>query len=74
MENPAQALEEARRAGIDLDLLDENLALSVGDRIRKHDLYLNLALRLEEVGLIAELGMYTTRDIERVAVQHGITA
>ena len=74
MENPAQALEEARRAGIDLDLLDENLAMSVGERIRKHDCYLNLALRLEEVGLIVELGLLSTRDLERIAVQHGVSA
>jgi hypothetical protein len=73
MENPAQAPEDARRAGIDLDLLDENLALSVGDRIWKHDLYLNRALRLQEAGLIGELDMLSTRDIERIAVQHGVS-
>lgn len=72
MDNPAHAIEEARRAGIDLDLLDENLALSVGDRIRKHDLYLDLALRLEAAGLIEDLELLTTREIERIAVQNGI--
>ena len=33
MENPAQALEEARRAGIDLSLLDSNLALTYEERV-----------------------------------------
>lgn len=50
MENPAQALEEARRAGIDLDLLDTNLALSVKERWSQHDAALELALQLEEAG------------------------
>ena len=38
-----QALEEARRAGIDLDLLDTNLALSVKERWQQHDAALELA-------------------------------
>jgi len=50
MENPAQALEEARRAGIDLDLLDTNLALSVKERWSQHDAALELALKLEQAG------------------------
>ena len=37
MNDPAQALEEARRAGIDLDLLDSNLALSFEDRVLRHE-------------------------------------
>jgi len=32
-----QALEEARRAGIDLDLLDSNLALAYEQRWLQHD-------------------------------------
>ena len=50
MNNPAQALEEARRAGIDLDLLDTNLALSVKERWAQHDAALELALKLEQAG------------------------
>ncbi|HEY8993916.1 MAG TPA: hypothetical protein VIM71_04600 [Lacunisphaera sp.] len=50
MDNPAQALEEARRAGIDLDLLDANLALSVKERWQQHDAVLELALKLEQAG------------------------
>jgi hypothetical protein len=41
------ALDEARRAGIDLDLLDTNLALSVAARWRQHDLALDLIEKLE---------------------------
>ena len=48
MENPAQAIEDARRAGIDLDLLDSNLALSVKERWRLHNEALNLAMKLRE--------------------------
>ena len=48
MDNPAQAIEAARRAGIDLDLLDSNLALSVKERWRLHDEALNLAMKLRE--------------------------
>jgi hypothetical protein len=50
MENPAQALEDARRAGIDLDLLDSNLALPVKERWAQHDGALELALKLEAAG------------------------
>lgn len=47
MDNPAAALEEARRAGIDLDWLDSNLALSVKERWAQHDGALEFALQLE---------------------------
>jgi len=41
--NPdGQALEEARRAGLDLDLLDSNLALTPEERWRQHDVALKL--------------------------------
>lgn len=50
MDNPAQAIEEARRAGIDLDLLDSNLALPVKERWAQHDGALELALKLEAAG------------------------
>lgn len=41
-------LDEARRAGIDLDLLDTNLALPVSERWRQHDAALALILKLQE--------------------------
>lgn len=42
-----QAIEEARQAGIDLDLLDSNLALSVKERWEQHDSALDLVLKLQ---------------------------
>ena len=42
-----QALDEARKAGIDLDLLDLNLSMSVGERWRRHDEALALVEQLE---------------------------
>jgi hypothetical protein len=48
------ALEEARRAGIDLDLLDSNLALTVEQRWKQHDAALGLALKLAAAGKIQD--------------------
>jgi len=50
MKSAEQALEEARRAGIDLDLLDTNLALCVKERWQQHDSALELALKLQAAG------------------------
>ena len=50
MNQPDPVLEEARRAGIDLDLLDSNLALTVKERWERHDSALELALKLEAAG------------------------
>ncbi len=41
------ALEAARVAGFDLDLIDTNLALAVEERWRQHDLALELLLDFE---------------------------
>ena len=47
--NPADnAIEEAHRAGFDLDLLDTNLALTPEERWRQHDAALELVLELEK--------------------------
>ncbi|HUL53214.1 MAG TPA: hypothetical protein VLT83_07385 [Opitutaceae bacterium] len=47
--NPADhAIEEAHRAGFDVDLLDTNLALTPEERWRQHDAALELVLELEE--------------------------
>jgi hypothetical protein len=43
-----RALAEAAEAGIDLDLIDANLRLSVAERWRQHDAALNLALKLQQ--------------------------
>lgn len=50
MDSPNQAIEDARRAGIDIDLLDTNLALSVKERWAQHDAAMELALKLEMAG------------------------
>ena len=50
MDQPDQALEEARRAGIDLDLLDSNLALTYEQRALRHESARELVLALREAG------------------------
>ena len=47
---PASAIEEARRAGIDIGLLEDNLRLSHEQRALQHQDGLNLALALERAG------------------------
>ena len=47
MDSTEAAIEEARRAGFDLDLIDTNLALPVEERWRQHDCALELLLELE---------------------------
>ncbi len=47
MDSGDQAIEEARRAGIDLSLVDCNLALSVKERWQQHDSALDLVLKLQ---------------------------
>ena len=49
-QEPINALEAARIAGFDLNLVDLNLALSPEDRLRRHDLALELALMLRAAG------------------------
>jgi len=46
------AIEEARRAGFDLDLLDSNLALSPEQRALRHESALELVLALREAGAV----------------------
>ena len=54
MDNPDQAIEEARRAGIDLALLDSNLALSPEQRVLRHESARELMLALKEAGAAYE--------------------
>ena len=54
MDNPAQALEEARRAGIDLSLLDSNLALTYEERVLRHASAQELMWALKEAGAAYE--------------------
>lgn len=50
--NPSEdpAIEAARRAGFDMDLLDSNLALTPEERALRHDSALELMLALREAG------------------------
>jgi hypothetical protein len=50
MEPPDQALENAQRAGIDLALMDSNLALTYEQRVMRHDSALELVFELREAG------------------------
>jgi hypothetical protein len=69
MDNPAQAIEEARRAGIDLDELDKNLARTVTERIKRHDEALTLALELQAEGLIGMLDGLTINQVFAIAAK-----
>ena len=52
-----QILEEARRAGIDLDLMDTILSQTVEERWRQHDAALALALKLEQAMKARDAGL-----------------
>ncbi len=54
MSTPSDAIEEARRAGLDLDLLESNLALAPEERVLRHESALELVLALKEAGKIRE--------------------
>ena len=63
MEQPNQALEDARRAGIDLDLMDSNLALTYEERVLRHESALELMLALREAGAAYETSAPATPEI-----------
>lgn len=65
MINPAEALDDARRAGIDLELLDLNLTLPVKDRWALHDGALELALKLEAAGKARDAKLQPTAPAAR---------
>jgi hypothetical protein len=44
-----QAIEEAEKAGFDLSLVDESLALSHEERARQHDQALALVLEFDRI-------------------------
>lgn len=50
MEQSKQAIEDARRAGIDLDLMDSHLALTFEERALRHAAALELVFALREAG------------------------
>jgi len=53
-------LEQAREAGIDLDLIDTNLALRVEDRWQQHDGALRFILKLQEAKAAHDAGLQPT--------------
>jgi hypothetical protein len=55
-----ELLEQAREAGIDLDLIDTNLALSVEDRWRQHDGALRFILKLQQAKVAHDAGLQPT--------------
>ncbi len=57
--SPAQdAIEEARRAGFDVDLLDTNLALTPEERWRQHDTALEFVLELEQARIVRDAKLH----------------
>jgi hypothetical protein len=52
-----ELLEQAREAGIDLDLIDTNLALRVEERWRQHDGALRFILKLQEAKAAHDAGL-----------------
>jgi hypothetical protein len=50
MRKPSPDIDAAERAGIDLDLVDENLHLNLEQRALQHQAALDLALEIERAG------------------------
>ncbi len=59
MDENERALEEARKAGFDLDLIDSNLALTPEQRALRHASALELAQALREAGAAYEQSTQT---------------
>lgn len=57
MELKADLLSDAQRAGIDLDLIDTNLALPVKERWLQHDAALRFILQLQKAKLANDTGL-----------------
>lgn len=60
VETEAQLLQQAREAGIDLDLIESNLALSVPERWRQHDGALRFILKLQQAKAAYDAGLQPT--------------
>lgn len=54
------AVEEARRAGFDLNLIDLNLSLSLEERWRQHDLALAVILELQQARMTRDARLQPT--------------
>ena len=53
------AIEEARRAGFDLNLIEMNLSLTPAERWRQHDMALEVILKLEEAQMARDARLQT---------------
>jgi len=60
MHEDQSAIAEAARAGIDLDLLDTNLALTVEERWRQHAGALELVQALEQARIARDARLQPT--------------
>ena len=56
------AIEEASRAGFDLNLIEINLSLTPEERWRQHDMALEVVLDLEQAQLARDAGLQATTD------------
>ena len=65
-----KALEEARAAGIDLDQLDRNLAMSPAERLRQHELRLNRIEKME-AALGRKKDLLTAKELRAIAAKRG---
>ena len=54
------AIEEARRAGFDIDLIESSLALAVEERWRQHNLALEMALELQAARIAGDAKLRPT--------------
>src|SRR5437867_13443245 len=54
------AMEEARRAGFDLNLIEMNLSLPPEERWRQHDMALEVILELEEARMTRDAKLQAT--------------
>lgn len=56
----AAPIEEARKAGFDIDMLESNLALTPEERWRQHNLALAMAFELQKARLIRDAKLRRT--------------
>jgi hypothetical protein len=61
MTSPAvSVIEEARKAGFDLNLIEMNLLLTPEERWRQHDMALEVILELEKARMARDAGLQET--------------
>jgi hypothetical protein len=59
------AIEEARLAGFDMNLMDINLSLSPAERWRQHDLALEVVEELENARIIRDARLHAAAPTSR---------